>query len=79
MAPDVPLRWLDVRTLVPPDSIGARTAGSQGNQLVFFHEVAHHLMVRGWNGFHFVKPCSSHNGIVWKEIVDHRESYIQGD
>ena len=34
MASDVPLRWLDVRTLVPPDNIGARIAGSQGNQLV---------------------------------------------
>ena len=43
----------------------------------FFYEVAHLLMVRKMNDFHSSKSCTSHNGIVWGQIVGHWELYIQ--
>ena len=68
MALGVPHHWWDVWSLAPPDSIVVWLVGCQGSH---FCEVAHNLIVRRRNDFHFVNPCTSHNDIVWRHIVDH--------
>ena len=47
--------------------------------LFILSEVAYHLMVRRGNDFHSVKPCTSHNGIEMRQILNHWELYVQGD
>ena len=79
MIPNVSPHRLDVRNLAPHIALAHNQLAAKEIDLSLLREAAHHLMVRRGNDFHFMKPCASHNGIVWEQIVDHWELYVQGD